>query len=97
MKSIINEIVNNDLLFGKDKEKSIVGAYQLSDNRIRVFNRDGDTVRFHDDPFFPFFFISESTLLDGFVPEKRDKFWLVKLGGSNFFQCLAIFEVFFHI
>jgi len=92
MKSIINEIVNNDLLFGKDKEKSIVGAYQLSDNRIRVFNRDGDTVRFHDDPFFPFFFISESTLLDGFVPEKRDKFWLVKLGGSNFFQCLAIFE-----
>ena len=92
MKSIINEIVNNDLLFGKDKEKSIVGAYQLSDNRIRVFNREGDTVRFHDDPFFPFFFISESTLLEGFVPEKRDKFWLVKLGGSNFFQCLAIFE-----
>jgi len=92
MESIINEIVNNDLLFGKDKEHGIVGAYQLSDTRIRVFYREGNKVHFHDDPFFPFMFISDSSLLDAFIPEDKDKFWLVKLGGSNFYQCLAIFQ-----
>ena len=92
MESIINEIMNNDLLFGKDKEKGIVGAYQLSDTRIRVFNRLDDKVQFHDEPFFPFFFLSDSALLDSFVPEGADKFWLVKLSGSNFYQSLAIFR-----
>ena len=92
MESIINEIVNNDLLFGKDKEECIVGAYQLSDTHIRVFNREEEKVCHHDEPFFPFIFISDSTLLDGFVPDDKDKFWLVKLGGSNFFQCLSIFR-----
>ncbi len=92
MDSIINDIVNNDLLFGKDKEQAIVGAYQLSDTHIRVYNRNNDIVHFHDEPFFPFFFLSESSLLDGFVPEDKDKFWLVKLGGDNYYQFLAIFR-----
>ena len=92
MENIINEIVNNYLLFGKDKEEGIVGAYQLSDTHIRVFNRDKDKVSFHDEPFFPFFFFSDSSLLDGFVPEDKEKFWIVKLGGSNFYQCLSIFK-----
>jgi len=92
MESIINEIMGNDLLFGKDKEERIVGAYQLSDSQIRVFIRQNDKVLFHDEQFFPFFFLSESALLDGFVPEGGDKFWLVKLSGSNYYQSLAIFR-----
>ena len=92
MESIIHEIVTNDLLFGKDKEECIVGAYQLSDTRIRVFNRINGTVSFHDEPFFPFIFVSDASLLEGFIPEDKDKFWLVKLGGSNFYQCLSIFR-----
>ncbi len=39
MDSIISDIAINDLLFGKDKEEYIVGAYQLSDTHIRIFNR----------------------------------------------------------
>jgi DNA polymerase elongation subunit (family B) len=92
MESIIHEIVTNDLLFGKDKEENIVGAYQLTDTRIRVFNRINGTVSFHDEPFFPFIFVSDASLLEGFIPEDKDKFWLVKLGGSNFYQCLSIFR-----
>ena len=92
MDSIIHEIVNNDLLFGKDKENGIVGAYQLSDTHIRIFNRTDGIVTCHDDPFFPFFFLSACTLLDGYIPEDKDKFWLVPLEGSNFYQCLAIFK-----
>jgi DNA polymerase I len=92
MDSFIDDIVNNDLLFGKDKESGIVGAYQLSDTKIRVFNRTGGIVNYHDEPFFPFFFISESTLLDGFEPADKDKFWIVKLSGSNYYQYLSIFK-----
>ncbi|NTU45420.1 MAG: DNA polymerase [Chlorobiaceae bacterium] len=92
MESIIGDIVNNDLLFGKDKEQGIVGAYQLSDTQIRVFNRNGGSVTHHDDTFFPYFFLSDSSLLEGFVPECDEKFWLVKLGGSNYYQYLAIFK-----
>ncbi len=90
MESIISDIITNDLLFGKDKEQGIVGAYQLSDTRIRVFNRENGQIRYRDEPFYPFFFLSDSSLLDNFIPEDKEKFWLVKLGGSNYYQCLVI-------
>ena len=92
MDSFINDVVNNDLLFGKDKEECIVGAYQLSDTHIRVFNRKDGVVQSHDELFYPFFFASDGALLDGFIPEDKEKFWLVTLGGSNYYQCLAIFR-----
>ncbi len=92
MDSIIDDIINNDLLFGKDKEQGIVGAYQLSDTHIRVFNRDNGKIRCHDELFFPFFFLSDSSILNGFIPEDKEKFWLVKLGGTNYYQCLVIFR-----
>lgn len=92
MDSIISDIVTNDLLFGKDKEERIVGAYQLSDTHIRLFNRDDNGVSYHDEPFFPFFFLSENSLLDGFIPEENEKFWLVTLAGTNYYKNLAIFR-----
>ena len=81
MDSIISDIVTNDLLFGKDKEERIVGAYQLSDTHIRLFIRDEGGVRHRDEQFYPFFFLSDSSLLDGFVPDDMEKFWLVKSVG----------------
>ena len=92
MDSIITDIVNNDLLFGKDKEQGIVGIYQLSESTIRVFTRNEGKTSFYDDSFFPFFFLSESTLLEGFIPEDKSKFWMVSLGGNNFYKSLAIFK-----
>jgi DNA polymerase elongation subunit (family B) len=92
MESFLVDIVNNDLLFGKDKEECIVGAYQLSDTHIRVFNRKNGAISSHDELFYPFFFASDSSLLDGFIPDDKEKFWLVKLAGSNYYQSLAIFR-----
>ncbi len=92
MESIITDIIKNDLLFGKDKEQGIVGLYQLSENTIRVFTRNEGKISFYDDSFFPFFFLSESTLLEGFIPEDKSKFWLVPLSGNNYFKSLAIFK-----
>lgn len=91
MDNFIHDILDNNLLFGKDKEECIVGAYQLSDTHIRIFFRNGNTVLYRDDPFYPFFFLSESAVLDGFIPEDKRKFWLVNLQGDNFYQYLAIF------
>ncbi|MEI6847677.1 MAG: DNA polymerase domain-containing protein [Chlorobiaceae bacterium] len=92
MKSIIGDIVNNDLLFGKDKENNIVGAYQLSDTKIRIFLRNNGSLSFRDETFFPFFFLSDSSLLDGLSLENNEKFWLLKLSGSNYYQYLSIFK-----
>ena len=92
MENFIADIANNDLLFGKDKEECIVGAYQLSDTLIRIFNRENGKVRFHDESVFPFFFLSDSALLEGFEPEEKEKFWMVKLSGTNYYQFLSIFR-----
>ncbi len=92
MDNFINDVVNNDLLFGKDKEEGIVGAYQLSDTLIRVFNRQNGAVYSHDEPFYPFFFASDEAILEGFIPEDKEKFWLLKLSGSNYYKALAIFK-----
>lgn len=92
MDNLIHDILDNDLLFGKDKERCIVGAYQLSDTHIRLFFRNEGRITYRDDPFYPFFFLSDSSLLDNFIPEDKKRFWLVKLQGNNFYQYLAIFS-----
>jgi DNA polymerase elongation subunit (family B) len=92
MKSVLDHTVNNNLLFGKDNEERIVGAYQLSDSQIRLFFRIDQTVTFRDEYFYPFFFLSENSLLEDFVPEDREKYWLISLEGSNYYRYLAIFR-----
>lgn len=82
----------NTLLFGKDIEERIVGIHQLADNRIRLYVRDKNGVKSRDEEFYPFFFLSEDTLLEGFTPANNEKFWLIKLQGDNFYRFLAIFK-----
>lgn len=82
----------NTLLFGKNNEERIVGIHQLADNRIRLYVRDKNGVKSRDEEFYPFFFLSEDTLLEGFTPANNEKFWLIKLQGDNFYRFLAIFK-----
>lgn len=82
----------NTLLFGKDIEERIVGIHQLADNKIRLYVRDKNGVKSRDEEFYPFFFLSEDTLLEGFTPANNEKFWLIKLQGDNFYRFLAIFK-----
>ncbi|MWV54467.1 DNA polymerase [Chlorobium phaeovibrioides] len=93
MESIVSDIVNNTLLYGKDGEERIVGAYQRSDTLVRIFNRtDSGKVTFHDEPCYPYFFLSESTLLSNFRIPNGGKYWPVALSGNNFYRSLAIFQ-----
>lgn len=82
----------NPILFGKDSEERIVGIHQVSENKVRLYSRDGDGVKHRDEDFFPFFFLSEQALLDGFTPANNEKYWLIKLEGNNFYRFLAIFK-----
>ncbi len=82
----------NTLLFGKDPEKNIVGIHQLSDAKVRIYSRNNGLVQYRDEPFFPFFFLSEEALLEEFVPSYNEKYWLTKLAGNNYYRYLAVFR-----
>ncbi|HWR00252.1 MAG TPA: DNA polymerase domain-containing protein [Chlorobaculum sp.] len=92
MNNLTDSSLYNDLLFGKDREEGIVGAYQLNDTHIRLFIRSPDGVSRRDEPFFPFLFLSDNELLDGFEPSDREKYWLIPLEGRNYYSHLAIFR-----
>ncbi|WP_164927300.1 DNA polymerase domain-containing protein [Chlorobaculum tepidum] len=92
MNNIVNFSFENELLFGKDPEENIVGAYQLNDSQIRLFFRKTDVVTHRDEPFYPFFFLSDNELLEGFIPFNKEKFWLIPLDGTNYYRYLAIFR-----
>jgi len=92
MNNIVDFSLGNNLLFGKDFEENIVGAYQLNDSQIRLFIRSSDGVARRDEPFYPFFFLSDNELLDDFTPFDKEKFWLIPLEGENYYQHLAIFR-----
>ncbi len=92
MNSALDQSIFNELLFGKDPEENIVGAYQLNDTQIRLFLREGEQVVARDEPFFPFIFMSSKALLDEFKPFDKEKFWLIPLAGNNYFNHLSIFR-----
>jgi DNA polymerase I len=78
----------NSLLYGHNADERIVAVQQLNDSTMRVYFRDGDAVRYSDERFYPFFFLSETTFLEEF----RQKHWVKKLEGDAFFKYLCAFE-----
>ncbi|HEX9615102.1 MAG TPA: 3'-5' exonuclease, partial [Bacteroidota bacterium] len=77
----------NVLLYGHDPSPGFVAAHALSDGQIRIYTRQNGKTSHHDAEFFPFLFLSDPTLLEGF----DRKHWLKELDGSNFFRFLAVF------
>ena len=78
----------NSLLYGHNTEERIVAVQQINDSTMRLYFREGDSLRFTDDRFYPFFFLSETTFLEGF-PQKH---WVKRLDGQAHFQYLCVFE-----
>ena len=78
----------NTLLYGHNADERIVAVHQTSDRTMRVYFREGNTVRTEDAEFFPFFFLADNSLLEGFAR----KHWVKKLDGSSFYQYLCAFE-----
>jgi DNA polymerase, archaea type len=77
----------NPLLFGHDPRERIVAAQLKDDSTMRLYIREPDGVRIEDERFFPFFYLSDSSYLNGF----RRKHWAKKLDGHGFYQYLCAF------
>ena len=78
----------NPLLYGHADDQRIVAVHQKDDATMRVYTRDGDRLAADDRPFFPFFFLSDRRLIEGF----RRKHWVRQLDGEGFFRYLCVFE-----
>jgi len=83
-------------LFGKDPMPRIVDVYPLMDRpssepaRVRLYQRTEDfrEIVEHEERLFPFFFISDVTLLRG----HRSTFRFIDLSGDNYYRYLVVFN-----
>jgi len=78
----------DELIYGHNQEKNIVAVQQFDESTVRIYIREKDTVREEIRKFYPFFFLSDKSYIEGF----NKKFWLKKLAGNNFYQYACAFE-----
>ncbi|MEW6511520.1 MAG: DNA polymerase domain-containing protein [Bacteroidota bacterium] len=78
----------NPLLYGHAPDPGIVAVHQKDDATMQVYVRHGDTVTSEDQPFYPFFHLSDERLLRGY----GRKHWIRRLEGSGFYNTLCVFE-----
>lgn len=77
----------DNLLYGYNTEERIVAVQQLNDQTIRLYKRVEGKVLHQDVEFFPFFFLSDESLIKDFPK----KIWLKELAGGNFYRYIAAF------
>ena len=83
-------------LFGKDPMPRIVDVEPMMDRpssepaMVRLYQRteNFENVVEHTETFYPFFFLSDASLLNGL----RHDFWCRRLDGDNFFEHAAVFQ-----
>ena len=86
-------------LFGKDPMPRLVDIHPMMDRpsdepaRVRVYQRSEDFASIHEqeDTFFPFFFLSDFSLLADRY-RSGDVHTATPLNGDNFYQYLLTFE-----
>ncbi len=78
----------NPVLFGHSPDPRIVAAHQAGDGAMRVYVRGESSLESSDVPFFPFFFLSEPKLIEGF----RRKHWVRRLEGPGAYSTLCVFD-----
>lgn len=76
------------LLYGHNPHERIVAVYPIADERMRLYVRGDHNIITQDADFYPFFFLSDHSLLSTY----KAQFWIKELGGSNFFRYLCAFS-----
>jgi DNA polymerase I len=79
--------LTNPLLFGHDPRERIVAAQLKDESTIRLYMREPSGIQSEDERFFPFFYLSDGSYMEGF----QRKHWMKKLGGTGFYQYLCAF------
>ena len=83
-------------LFGKDPMPRLVDVEPMMNRpssepaMVQLYQRteDFENVVEHTETFYPFFFLSDASLLNGL----RHDFWCRRLDGDNFFKHAAVFQ-----
>ncbi len=75
------------VLIGQNQTPGIVAVQQVGEQTIRWYRREDGKLSTTEVEFFPFFFLADDALLEGF-PRRH---WLKELAGSNFYRYLAAF------
>jgi DNA polymerase, archaea type len=84
------------VLYGQNTMENVVAVQQLNESTVRLYVRSRATndsktqpgqVTSTDVEFFPFFFLSTSTLLENYPK----RYWLKELAGPNFYRYLVAF------
>ena len=93
-----NTTGSDPVVFGHNTLQRIVAVQLLNESTVRMYTRgDSDknrtnasasSVSHSDAEFFPFFFLSSPTLIEGF----HRKYWIKELAGSNFYRFLVAFQ-----
>jgi len=78
----------NTLLYGHDPEECIVDVHQLDECTMRLYTRDAAGVHHRDERFYPFFFLSQRSHLEGFQP----RHWIKELEGRAHYRYVCAFE-----
>jgi len=78
----------NPILYGHNPKQRVVAVHQLNDRFIRLYIRNEGKIQHEDVEFFPFFFLSDPTLLQDFPKQ----FWLKVLSGDLYYKHIAAFS-----
>jgi DNA polymerase I len=76
------------VLYGHNETPNIVAVQQLNESTVRLYSRTGGKVAHFDAEFFPFFFLSNDQLVQGF----SQRYWIKELSGKNHFRYLVAFQ-----
>ena len=76
------------LLTGNNPTEHLVGLHRVGEGAMRLYFREGGRIGTQDERFYPFFHLSDSSLIKRF----GRKHWLKELAGSGFYRFLCVFE-----
>lgn len=75
------------LICGHNPQEKIIAVQQASDGQMRLYTRTGSGVESLDVQFYPFFFLSDPSYLEGF-PSRH---WIKELQGNGHYRFLCAF------
>jgi DNA polymerase elongation subunit (family B) len=78
----------DELLFGQHPDEHLVAVYARDEGTMRLLYREGTRIRTQEERFYPFFFLADPSLIDGF----RTKYWIKRLAGTLPLNHLCAFE-----
>ncbi|MGB2867105.1 MAG: DNA polymerase domain-containing protein [Bacteroidota bacterium] len=84
----IESLDSNQILFGQNPEEQVIAIQQVGDQSVRLYKRIDGKLSSSDADFFPFFFLSDDSLLANFPKQ----FWMKELAGGNVYRFLAAFS-----